>query len=189
VGGFAWATAVGGKVIEKRFLGIVEAGVVEKYKSERGVYLENFWDYLLPNYPLGAGLGRWGSTYQYFGREERSPLIFVHIAIAGWLLDGGVLMIVLYGGAVCAAFIASYRLATTCRHQNIQYMAAVVCGLNVLYIGASFSGPLFDCQLGLYFWLLNSALHGAAVWARGQPGAARPAGGGRRTPGWAATGG
>jgi hypothetical protein len=51
-----------------------------------------------------------------------------------------------------------------------------VCGLNLFYIGNSLAIPIFDTQTGLQFWLINAALHGAAVSARNRLSAAPPGG-------------
>ena len=52
---------------------------------------------LLFEYPLGAGLGRWGMAAGYFGssRELATP-VWAEIQFTGWMIDGGVLMIALY---------------------------------------------------------------------------------------------
>ena len=54
---------------------------------------------MLYEYPLGAGLGRWGMAAGYFGTAG-APGLWAEIQITGWMIDGGVIMIVVYGGAI-----------------------------------------------------------------------------------------
>ena len=57
---------------------------------------------LLSEFPLGAGVGRWGMMNVYFGNPAafRAAPIYVEIQLTGWLIDGGIPMWLLYGGAV-----------------------------------------------------------------------------------------
>ena len=67
---------------------------------------------LLFQYPLGAGLGRWGMAAGYFGSANpNSAAIWAEIQFTGWMIDGGVLMIALYMGAIVTATIAQWRVA------------------------------------------------------------------------------
>ena len=68
---------------------------------------------LLYEFPLGAGLGRWGMMQVYFGDPTlwQAPPIHVEIQPTGWLLDGGVPMWLLYGGALVMALRTRYRVA------------------------------------------------------------------------------
>ena len=58
--GFGWAVSVGGDAIYDRFFNIAESGVVQTFQESRGFFLEYTLRETLFEYPLGAGLGRWG---------------------------------------------------------------------------------------------------------------------------------
>ena len=80
------------------------------YYRARGVQLETTFTEMLYQYPLGAGLGRWGMAGGYFGTAGQ-PGLWAEIQIAGWMIDGGVPMIFLYGGAIVVGALAQFRLA------------------------------------------------------------------------------
>jgi hypothetical protein len=169
--GFAWALTVGGRSLEKRFIGTWDKGVGDTWQRERSSYYTQLWDSYILKYPLGIGLGRWGMPAYYFGGEGGRPPkevgrdIFVHVSPSGWVLDGGVPMLLLYGGAVCLAPLAAYRLARSAPDPQVRYMAAAVCSLDLMIIGMCASNPIFSSPMGLEFWLFNAVLHGAATSA------------------------
>jgi len=59
LGSFTWAVSQGGKGVANRFETLVEDKAGTVYYQNRGLFLEDTVDVLLPKYPLGAGLGRW----------------------------------------------------------------------------------------------------------------------------------
>jgi len=167
VGAFVWAVSIGGKSVANRFLGIVEKGAVTSYKENRGAFLELTFTRDLPAYPLGAGVGRWGMIAVYFPKEgpldRDSP--YAEIQLTGWLLDGGVPMWILYGGAIVVAMMSTYRVAIQRQDLQLSYIAGILFCLNLFIIGQSFAGPCFNTQLGIQFWFMVSALHGVACRA------------------------
>ena len=58
-GGFVWAAAVGSEAVTSRLETLVEERADKVYYKNRGVFLEEAAE-KLPDYPLGAGVGRWG---------------------------------------------------------------------------------------------------------------------------------
>ena len=85
------------------------------------------------------------------------PPIHVEIQLTAWLVDGGLPLVVLYGGAIAAAMLALWRRATVGTGLGT-YAAAVVLCLNLFMVGQSFAGPTFNSLGGIQFWLLTSAL-------------------------------
>ena len=87
------------------------------FQEERGAFLTYTLSELLFEYPLGAGIGRWGMMHVYFGDASmwEAPPIHVEIQPTGWLLDGGVPLWVAMGGAIAAGLRASYLRGGACR--------------------------------------------------------------------------
>jgi hypothetical protein len=164
VGSFMWARSLGGESVEQRFVGITREGAVRTYQENRGGFVAQTFGELLDEYPLGAGVGRWGMMNVYFGDPANleAPPIHVEIQITGWLLDGGMPMWFLYGGAVVMALLSAYRLTQQRVSRELADMATVVFGIQVLIVGFGWAGPVFNTQLGLLFWFVSSALYGAA---------------------------
>jgi len=86
--------------------------------------------------------------------------IHAEIQPTGWLLDGGVLMWVFYGGALLAALRYSYRV-TVHDGGELSDLATMVLCIQVVIVGLCFTGPVFNTQLGIEFWLLSAVLYGA----------------------------
>jgi hypothetical protein len=57
---FTWAVAIGGESTLERLSSLVSDRADAVYQQNRGHFLEDTINVLLPQYPLGAGLGRWG---------------------------------------------------------------------------------------------------------------------------------
>jgi hypothetical protein len=165
VGSFLWARALGGESVANRFVGIAQQGAMQAYQDNRGGFVTQTFGELLDQYPLGAGVGRWGMMYVYFGDPANlaSPPIHVEIQPTGWLLDGGLPMWGLYGGALVLALLASYRLALQRVDPELAEIALAVLAVQVMIVGFGWAGPVFNTQLGLLFWFLTSALYGASA--------------------------
>jgi hypothetical protein len=83
VGSFTLAVALGGESVTSRFNTLFEGSAAEVYQSNRGRFLTQTIDKLLPRYPLGAGMGRWGMANTYFGDTQiRTGRTF------GWKYNG-----------------------------------------------------------------------------------------------------
>jgi len=161
---FFWARSLGGESVQERFIGITQQGAMRTYQENRGGFVSETFGDLLDKYPWGAGLGRWGMMQIYFANPDKveSAPIYVEIQLTGWLLDGGVPMWVLYGGAVLMSLLAAYRLSVRKRQPELASLALIVFCVQVLVAGFGWAGPVFNTQLGILFWFLASSLHGAA---------------------------
>lgn len=160
-GGFLWAVTVGGDLVEERFRGIVDSGVVKTYQENRGLFLAHTVNDLAFEYPFGAGLGRWGMMTAYFGEAGnwRHPALYAEIQLTGWLYDGGLLMWVFYPAALLLAMRHSYRLAAE-PDDALNELAMMVLPIQLLTVGLAFTGPVFNTQVGIVFWLATAILYG-----------------------------
>jgi hypothetical protein len=161
-GSFVWAGTVGGDALEERYRGIVDSGLLRTYQENRGFFLTYTLQELVFEYPLGGGLGRWGMMSAYFAEPEnwRHPSVHAELQLTGWLYDGGVLMWVFYPVALLLALRYSYRLATD-PNGTLSESAITVFAIQVLLVGLCFTGPVFNSQLGMMFWLMTAMLYGA----------------------------
>ena len=160
---FLWAAAIGGKAIEDRFSGLIETGLLDTYQQTRGHFLEYTLRDLLFRFPLGAGLGRWGMMTVYFTDPSmwHAPPIHAEIQITGWLLDGGFLMWLFYGGALVSAGRLAYVSAVHDSIGILRHLSTSVLALQFAVIGLCLAGPVFNTQLGVVFWTVTGALSGA----------------------------
>jgi hypothetical protein len=161
-GSFVWAGTVGGEALEERYRGIVDSGLLRTYQENRGFFLTYTLQELVFEYPLGGGLGRWGMMSAYFAEPEnwRHPSVHAELQLTGWLYDGGVLMWVFYPVALFLAMRYSYRLATD-PNGALSEAAITVFAVQMLLVGLCFTGPVFNSQLGMMFWLTTAMLYGA----------------------------
>ena len=120
--------------------------------------------YLLPEYPFGAGLGRWGMMNRYFGDpyNRASPPIWAEIQWPAWIVDGGIVLLTLYAVALILAMKDNFKLAKWGADGQLQVMAAIILAANVGLFALTFSYPVFASAAGIQFWFLTGALHGLA---------------------------
>jgi hypothetical protein len=162
VAAFTWAVSVGGDVVYERFFGITETGVMQTFQKNRGFFLEYTLRELLWEHPFGAGLGRWGMMTVYFGEPSnwQYPALHAEIQVTGWLYDGGVLLMFCYSTAILIALRQSYRLAVHTTG-TLCDCASMVFAFQLFVAGLCFTGPVFNTQFGIVFWLATAVLHGA----------------------------
>jgi hypothetical protein len=162
-GSFIWAVTLGGESLDARFRGMVDTGVFQTYQDNRGFFLEHTIRELPFEYPLGAGLGRWGMMSAYFGEPEnwQHPALYAEIQVTGWLFDGGILMWLFYPAAILMTIRFSYRLAIEPGGMLADY-ALMTLLIQLLMAGLCLTGPPFNTQLGIIFWLVTAMLFGSA---------------------------
>jgi hypothetical protein len=160
---FLWALALGGRNMVSRMETLVQGRPGEVYYKNRGFYLEHTIQDMLPTYPFGAGLGRWGMMYSYFGNKSApNNYIWVEIQWTGWLLDGGVPLILAYTAAIGVVLWTALRIARLRAAGPIWIWGAVLLAYDVGVFATTFSASPFIGQEGMEFWLLNAALFVAA---------------------------
>lgn len=165
VGSYIWALAVGGDSVSERFSGLANDGVFRVFQEQRGIFIRYTLSELLYEFPLGAGLGRWGMMHVYFSDPTlwQAPPIHVEVQLTGWLLDGGVPLWLLYGGALFAAVQFSYRASVRAHTLARQDIATNALTLQLTIICLCLTGPVFNTQLGILFWAITGGLFGAIV--------------------------
>jgi hypothetical protein len=165
---FIWAVSMGGDTVTKRLSSLISEPAGDVYYSNRGFFLEDTVKNLLPQYPFGAGLGRWGMMNQYFGDNSnpRTESIWVEIQWTGWLLDGGVPLILAYCAALAAAFVVTWKISRDRRFDHLGIWGSLLFAYNLAALAVTFNYPLFIGQGGLEFWLLNACLFAAYQHAK-----------------------
>ncbi len=164
LGTFGWAAAVGGTGTLDRVTSLFVGSADRVYQENRGRFLEDTINILLPKYPWGAGLGRWGMMNSYFGKNGNpfTEQIWVEIQWTGWLLDGGIPLVVGYGVLIILASYLALQIACQKRSDGLSFWSAVVVAYNIGIIMITFNYPVFMSQTGMEFWLLNTGIFVAA---------------------------
>ena len=161
---FTWAVTIGGESTLARLSSLVGDRADAVYQQNRGNFLEQTFSVLLPQYPLGAGLGRWGMMNSYFGNNSNSltQSIWVEIQWTGWLLDGGVPLMIAYVVGLMKACLTAWKIAICRQLGDFKFWGGLIFAYNIGALAITFNYPLFISQSGMEFWLLNTALFVAA---------------------------
>jgi hypothetical protein len=101
----------------------------------------------------------------YFGDSTmwQAPAIHVEVQLTGWLLDGGIPLILLYAGALLVAIRYTYVHAVAPTDRAWQDAAVIVLCMQLILILLCMTGPVFNTQLGIMFWAVTGAIFGATV--------------------------
>jgi len=161
---FTYSVLIGGESVAKRMDTLTQANPLTTYYNSRGSMVADGFSVLLPEYPLGAGLGRWGQMRLYFGDEDNadSPSIWAEVQYPGWILDGGIVLMILYVLALGVTVIYELKIARRTRDPDLSWAAPLVIAANAGAIALTFSFIPFLSPIGLQFWFLAGALHGVA---------------------------
>jgi hypothetical protein len=165
VASFSLAILLGGASIAERFATLIEHDpITVYYNNGRASWLTEGFSYFLTEYPLGAGLGRWGMMQYYFGDPNnlQSPPIFAELQINAWILDGGYILLMFYAMALLTTVVYELRLAMTAPSASLRSCAALVFAVNVGTVALVFGFTPFTTQVGMQLWFLTGALHGLA---------------------------
>jgi hypothetical protein len=164
--GLGAAVSLGGEAVSSRVSTLVDDNPATVYYTNRGIFLEDTLENLIPKYPVGAGLGRWGMVNHYFGDTGVGgpPPLWAEIQWTAWLYDGGVALMIAYPIAVLIALGVCLRIAARedLAEPEIRKWAAVLFGYGVGALAVSFNSPLFESTSGVDFWILNAAVFAAA---------------------------
>lgn len=155
--GISAAVALGGETTLQRLEGLVMTDPRMSYQRSRGEYLDHAFEVVLPKYPLGAGLGRWGQMANYFGNEPERNLT-AEIQWLAWVIDGGIPLLLAYPIALIMVMWHAVSLALKRTTQGLELWATIVAGYNLGGLALTFSYPIFMSTIGLEFWLVNAAL-------------------------------
>ena len=163
-GGFFLAAKFGGDAITDRFSTLLETKPAELYYNARGNQVENGMLELLPEYPFGAGVGRWGMMNYYFGDPDNleAPGLWAEIQFPGWILDGGIILLLCYSMALISTAKFEFRVAREAENPQIRALAATVLSANAGIVALCFSFVPFNAQAGLQYWFLSGGLQRVA---------------------------
>jgi hypothetical protein len=163
LGSLSIATILGGESIMERFSTLVAEDPRELYYRSRGQSVEYAFNNLISEYPLGAGLARWGMMNAYFGdtRKLDAPTVFAEVQPNAWLLDGGVFLLAFYGIALGLTVAYDVKLIRTLANRDDRLWAAAVIAANFGTLALVFSFVPFGTSVGMQFWFLEGGLHGA----------------------------
>jgi hypothetical protein len=157
------AFALGGQTIMERMMTLFASDPMTVYSGARGAHMDITFNQLFIDHPFGAGLGRWGMAAAYFGTYTGiDTSIWAEIQFTGWMIDGGILMVFLYCGALVVAALAQWQLIATSRNDRLAQCAAVVLSANLGTTFLIFTFTPFVTQIGIQYWFLAGALHGVA---------------------------
>ncbi|GMU04636.1 O-antigen ligase family protein [Corallococcus caeni] len=165
VGAFGWAVAVGGDAVLARWSTLTASDPGQVYQGNRGHFLDDTFGERLPEYPLGAGLGRYGMANAYFGdnSDRNQPPLWAEIQWTAWVYDGGILAIVLYPLALLLTMLWSFRVAIRRDDSRGDFWlwGSLLFAYDLGAVALTFSYPFFMSQMGMEFWLLNGAFFSA----------------------------
>ena len=161
--GLSVATMLGGTSISERFMTLLEGDPRDLYYQSRGIQVEAAMTDLVDEYPLGAGLGRWGMLSYLLRRHRWSNA-------ADCLLKSSRTR-----GCWTAVFRSSRSTAWCCvvtlfgdlqlirslADPEDRLVATIVVAANVGTIGLVFTFVPFGTAVGMQFWLLEGMLRGA----------------------------
>jgi hypothetical protein len=163
--GYFLAVTVGGEGGAKAISILTSKDPGALFYHERGRFLEYGVNVLLPKYPFGAGLGRWGMMSYYFGNPDNpnSLPIWVEEQWTGWLLDGGIALIISYVLALFTALRFALKCMRNSTVSDLVALGALVAAYDVATLAATFDFVPFITQMGMDFWLLNAILFRAVA--------------------------
>ena len=161
----AWVVREGGEGVMKRYYSLVEDKPTEVYGQSRGAFLRYTFDYVIWQFPLGGGLGRWGMVNHYFGDKtlplDRGGPFYVEIQWTAWAIDGGIPLMFMYFAAIVMAMLSMLKIALRCRDPELAFWAAVLFALGLNTIAGGFVGCPFISPLGMQFWIMTAMVHAA----------------------------
>jgi hypothetical protein len=167
-----YAESLGGQSTINRFATLLADDPLTVYdKSARLFMVTNAFDTLLVDYPLGAGLGRWGMMRTYFGDENNvdSPGIWSEVQFSSWVLDGGIVVLSLYLIALTMAIQRLVRFSFFHQSWELRQWGAAIIMLSAGPIAMMFSYCPFNSQVGIQFWFLIGAFEGLTQGDEGHP--------------------
>jgi hypothetical protein len=162
---FTWATIVGGSAVADRFISLAEDRPDQVYMMNRGYFLEETFNQI-NDFPIGAGLGRWGMMSTYFGDSgnPNSQMLWVEIQPTGWLYDGGLLLVIAGYAALFGCCWVSIRIALANTNPQVADWAAVIAALDVAMAANTLTYPVFTSQTGMTYLMLNGIVFAAAAY-------------------------
>jgi hypothetical protein len=157
--GLAWAVRNGGEAVLERFAELLEHSASETFEKNRGGFLANTFETIIWDYPLGAGLGRWGMMSYYFGNFRNA--LYSEIQPTAWVYDGGIPLLVGYSGALALCIWHVFRLSIRARDPEFAKVASLVVGMASGVVVMGLGSMPFMAPMGIQCWLIVGATIGA----------------------------
>jgi hypothetical protein len=155
------AFSVGGKSTVDRFLTLVASDPGTVFYANRGGFVDEVVHNATHQYPLGAGLGRWGMVSHYFGDPAAS--LWAEMMWQALLYDGGIPLMLLYIALIVVLMRTALRQALRQRDRDLACWAGVVFGYTLAALAASFVFPIFADSEGMDVLLINASLFGVCM--------------------------
>ncbi|MDE3174433.1 MAG: hypothetical protein KGN74_15290 [Gemmatimonadota bacterium] len=162
---FRGAVSLARGSVEQRLGSLTKASPQQVYEQNRGFFLQQAFEEMLPEYPLGAGVGRWGMMNSYFGsKDDPNPGLWAEIQWTGWILDGGAPLMLAYLVALFYLIWTTLGIARTRRRDDssLSLWGTVILAYSIGALAFTFSYPVFLSQTGMEFWFLNAVLFAVA---------------------------
>ena len=158
---FIRSSVSGGESLVERFKSITAEDPASFYYENRGNQVEGGFEELLPKYPLGAGLGRYGMMNAYFGDTGNvtSLPIWVEIQWPAWIVDGGIILLLLYPVALGLAMWHQAKAAYRASEKDVRQLGSIIFAANAGLLVLCFSYAVFLSPGGIQFWFLAGAVH------------------------------
>jgi hypothetical protein len=172
ISGYGVANALAGAAVQRRMASLQSASPSTVYYRNRGHFFTDAVTRLLPEEPFGRGLGHWGMTATYFGDPDDPHGVWVEIQWAGWIVDGGAPLMILYCLTLLVAIGSAFRVARARpppSAPDLPFWGVIVFAHGIGTVAFTFSFPVFLSQPGMEFWLLNATLLAAAARAARRP--------------------
>lgn len=163
---FGAAVVVGGDATLDRVQTLFAQSPTDIYYSNRGIFLEQTLTDILPQYPLGAGLGRWGMLANYFGTSP-THFLYAEIQWTGWVYDGGLFLPLAYTFAFLSTIYMVWKIGT--RRPDLSNWSSTLIGYGLGTVALTFNFAVFTSSQGTDFWLLTTALLTASYKTRPSP--------------------
>ncbi|HEY5219967.1 MAG TPA: hypothetical protein VIJ16_09160 [Gemmatimonadaceae bacterium] len=162
---FRSAVSLARQSVEDRVGSLAQGTPGQVYERNRGGFLTQAFDELLPEYPLGAGIGRWGMMNSYFGDHSNpNESLWAEIQWTGWVLDGGAPLLLTYVAALLVTLWSTFQVARwkSKSDPTLSLWGAAILGYSIGTCALTFSYPVFLSQTGMEFWFLNTVVFAAA---------------------------
>jgi hypothetical protein len=87
--------------------------------------------------------------------------MWVEVQPAAWILDGGLIMLIVYSLALLVTLVWELKLVFKLPDRNDRVWASAVVAANIGTLAFVLTFVPFTTQIGLQFWFLEGLLHGA----------------------------
>ncbi len=104
-----------GTAMIDRFMTLFTNDPGKLYGDSRGNFIQETFDILIWDYPLGYGMGWWGMINSIFGSPSKPSTVWCEVMVPAWVFDGGIPLLVAYSIAIVITMLDSLRIARTCK--------------------------------------------------------------------------